>query len=68
MDQVPLWMALPTTTLYKILMKKKESMTSKSTKTHDIEYKTQKDAEIAWMKATQPKEVLDQINWNEWRI
>ena len=36
--------------------------------TADIQYKSQKEAEMAWLKETQPPEVLAQINANAWKI
>jgi len=62
-------MQLPTTTLYKILMKKKESMEAKAPKkSADIAFKSQKDAELAWLKETQDPETIKQINMNSWKI
>jgi len=50
-------------------MKKKESMEAKAPKkAADIAFKSQKDAELAWLKETQSPEVLTQINLNDWRI
>jgi len=50
-------------------MKKKESMEAKAPKkSADIAFKSQKDAELAWLKETQDPETIKQINMNSWKI